>query len=155
VWWVDQATGLWWQDPPRTSMLTWQDASDYCSGLVLGAQSGWRLPTISELRSLISGCSATGTGGSCGVTDICSGENCMDQTCGGCDYMKGPGRNGCYWDAALAGDCGSAPFWSSTSDADDALSAWYVWFDAGYVNLFLKTPQVFNVRCVRSGDHLQ
>ena len=48
--------GLNWSDASNDSM-NWYDAVEYCKDL------GGRLPTISELRTLIQNCSATETGG--------------------------------------------------------------------------------------------
>jgi hypothetical protein len=65
---TDLATGLSWERqlaatacPPPPDQLpgpstcqSWQDAQSYCQGLSLGVYpSGWRLPTVSELVSLI------------------------------------------------------------------------------------------------------
>jgi formylglycine-generating enzyme required for sulfatase activity len=59
----DTLTQLLWQqdgsgagaDCSGTGVLpcTWAEAKAYCSGLSLGGLSGWRLPTVKELRSLV------------------------------------------------------------------------------------------------------
>jgi hypothetical protein len=49
----DSTTKLEWQ---RTTDLTrrgWKDSLDYCANLSLGGLSGWHLPNISELTSLV------------------------------------------------------------------------------------------------------
>jgi len=51
----DSTTGLMWQqaDPGQmTSFASWTDALSYCTGLVLGGNSDWRLPNIKELASI-------------------------------------------------------------------------------------------------------
>jgi hypothetical protein len=51
---VDRKTGLSWQQVAPTIKYTWPDAMTYCGGLsaMLGG-SGWRLPAIKELQSLV------------------------------------------------------------------------------------------------------
>ena len=54
TWWPDPATGLMWTGQSSLSFrgaMNWEDAGTYCSSLTLGGFSGWRLPTISEMRS--------------------------------------------------------------------------------------------------------
>lgn len=49
---TDSLTGLMWQ---RTwiSDKTWQQALDYCDGLIYGGSSDWRLPNRFDLQSLV------------------------------------------------------------------------------------------------------
>lgn len=49
---TDNCTNLVWQKESGDSM-TWADANSYCSALVLASQNDWRLPSISELNSII------------------------------------------------------------------------------------------------------
>ena len=53
TWWPDPSTGLMWtgQSSGVRSNMTWDEAGGYCSSLTLGGFSGWRLPTIAEMRS--------------------------------------------------------------------------------------------------------
>ncbi|MGI6393513.1 MAG: DUF1566 domain-containing protein [bacterium] len=48
----DSETGLEWTKE-YVSGKTWQQALDYCETLDYGGYTDWRLPTISELRTLI------------------------------------------------------------------------------------------------------
>jgi len=49
----DTLTGLVWQHQDDGVKKTWQEAVVYCQQLALGVQgSGWRLPSIDELRTL-------------------------------------------------------------------------------------------------------
>jgi hypothetical protein len=54
TWWPDPVTGLMWTGQSSyswRSTMSWEDAGAYCSSLSLGGFSGWRLPTIPEMRS--------------------------------------------------------------------------------------------------------
>jgi hypothetical protein len=51
---LDQRTLLVWQRANAPSKMTLGDASTYCQGLgLVGYSSGWRLPSLRELRTLI------------------------------------------------------------------------------------------------------
>ena len=50
---LDRETGLVWEKSPSTSRSTWFDASLHCINLNAGGRTGWRLPTIQELLSLV------------------------------------------------------------------------------------------------------
>lgn len=51
---VDTKTKLVWQQPCASSRMTWANAKSYCAGLgATLAGSGWRLPTINELATLV------------------------------------------------------------------------------------------------------
>src|SRR4051812_45424482 len=58
---LDTKTRLVWQQPFAPSAMTWAAAKSYCAGLgtTLGG-SGWRLPTIKELQTLVDVSVATG-----------------------------------------------------------------------------------------------
>lgn len=154
--WTDQDTGLMWQVTPDPEEFNWDDemksgydVDEYCKSLEYGGYSDWRLPTISELRSIVRGCDATETEGSCGVTDTClDRSSCYDQSCNGCSENQGP-SNGCYWPNELEGPCNG--YYSVSTYEDYESWAWYVSFGSGGVyNYSLDFPSFFNyVRCVR------
>ncbi len=58
---TDTIAGLLWQRSgsgtragcAKSTSCTWAEAKAYCAGLVLGALSGWRLPTPMELLTLV------------------------------------------------------------------------------------------------------
>ena len=142
--WTDPGSGLTWQNPRAESTMPWQDAMDYCENLTLDGHGDWRLPTISELRSLIRGCPATQTGGSCGVDDVCLSASCWSD-CTGCLIDGGPDE-GCYWPVEVNGGC--FYYWSSSSCEDYVSRAWHVSFHNGSVGYGYKG--IYNaVRCVR------
>ncbi len=49
----DTATGLMWQKATAPGKYTWEQALAYCEGLSLSGYTDWRLPNVSELRSLV------------------------------------------------------------------------------------------------------
>jgi hypothetical protein len=117
----------------------------HCQNLTLAGHDDWRLPTISELRTLIHGCEGNVTGGTCGVTDSCLLQACQDETCYSCNHGEGP-NNGCYSPMELADECNY--YWSSSRVADNQERAWAV----GFTSSFVYKPRIyyaFHGRCVR------
>lgn len=49
---TDSGTLLIWQQG-ESSAMTWEAALVYCEGLIVAAQTDWRLPNIKELSSLV------------------------------------------------------------------------------------------------------
>lgn len=147
--WTDSSTGLMWQVWSFVKWeWRWDHANEFCEGLSLGGYTDWRLPTISEQRSLIRGCPATVTGGSCGVTDECLDVNtCFDETCDvGCPSGGGP-DDGCYWPAVLEGLC----LWEWSSSSVDP-GVWAVYFGNAFLTFRHKHyagQERYSARCVR------
>ena len=131
--------------------MQWDEAKTYCENLSFDGHDDWRLPTISELRSLIRGCDATELGGSCGVTDSClDSTTCLNDPCWGCDYLEGPGDGGAYWPEGMTGEI--SWHWSSSPVADVDYGAWAVKFGCGRVDnrstdYYYELP--YFARCVR------
>jgi hypothetical protein len=50
--WTDPATGLTWAKESNSSLVTWNQAKDYCANLRLGGYSNWQLPTIDQLAGI-------------------------------------------------------------------------------------------------------
>lgn len=50
---TDRRTGLIWQKEPNASTYTWDQAATYCRGLRLAGSSGFRVPTLKELLTLM------------------------------------------------------------------------------------------------------
>lgn len=49
----DTKTSLTWQRSAPSALYTQANAAAYCQSLGLGGMTGWRLPTIKELQSLV------------------------------------------------------------------------------------------------------
>lgn len=131
--WTDPATGLTWQNPPADSLMNWYQAVTYCQQLPLAGE-GWHLPTIDEVRSLIRGCPATQTNGSCNVaSDQCMEMVCYDEeACEGCGSGLGPG-GACYWPEELEGTCVNGTHSSSPIEDGDNDAPWRANFGSGFV----------------------
>ena len=154
--WTDAATGFVWQVTPMGGAIAWQEAVDQCDAY----GGGWRLPNVSELRSIVRNCADIETGGACGVVDECEpcvvgpGDVCLLSSCwesASCipsSCTDDGGATGCYWPTELAGTCSGA--WSSSSSASNAFYAWSVDFISGHVAHNAKTSD-HCARCVRSG----
>ena len=164
---TDLGSGLVWEKKPSTGLLIWSKAKAHCAG----KGGGWRLPTISELRSLIRGCPNTMTGGACKVTDSCLSYSCfVKDDCWRCSSRKGPEQYGYHQDPILEQGIGSR-FWSSPpradnpfrallvlfgvggmsyEGADNPYRAWFVDFGVGGVS-YEGVVMAYGVRCVRPG----
>ena len=144
--WKDPTSGLTWQVTPTGGTMNWSEAKTHCQNLSLDG-SGWRLPDIGELRSLIRGCPATEDGGSCNVEEgDCLAWSCRDDSCKGCSYFDGPGNDGMYWPDEVEGGC--CNYWSSSPVEDYDDGAWGVGFNDGYVDGGSDSDDG-HVRCVR------
>lgn len=150
----DSSTGLIWAQK-ESEKMDWQNAyficgNDYNSSNYGGFGAGWRLPTISELRTLIKECNGTKMpDGTCGVRDddvVCltESDDCWEENC----YSCSDGEHSKFGDNTW--------FWSSSpvTGGDDS-KAWGVGFNGAEVDANVKTANK-NFRCVKpicaSGD---
>ena len=117
-------------------VMSWKQANQYCENLKEGGSSDWRLPTISELRTLVMKCGSTETGGTCMVTDQCLSEGqCKNKVCRGCGSKI---RHNKFGDRGF--------FWSSSISPDNK-NAWYIDFTYGSIHNHSNSEKF--VRCVR------
>ncbi len=133
------------------SASNWNNAESGCGNWRESAfTSGWRLPTISELRKIIINCSLTQTGGSCHVTDTCS------HFTGGSCYIA----NNCYYifetctkyqEHSPFGETGK--LWSDSTVSEYPNNAWWVDFSFGAISAANKETSNENeiyYRCVHA-----
>ena len=145
--WKDVTTGLEWMQYAGTFMSQ-QQAVTYCSNSTYAGKTGWHLPTISELRTIIQGCTTTSKIGTCLVNDSnCLNSGCGGGVCNGCAYGGGPAPGGCYWDVSLTGMCQS--YWSSMGTTDITDSYWAVDYTTGKV-FYSNQSLGYYIRCVRT-----
>lgn len=133
-------SSVWSKKAPKA--MKWHDAMKYCNSLVEDGYSDWRLPAISELRTLIQNCQSTETGGECNVTNDClSYDDCRSDACNGCSGSS-DGRYSKLGDTAEW-------FWSSSELSDHADYAWIVNFYNGYIHHGSNVSNVsLNFRCI-------
>jgi len=155
--WLDPETNLCWENPPSSDTGLYSAAIDHCASL--GPE--WRVPTISELRSIIDGCDRASWDllagvcdaivTCCGVSEACKEASCWDMTdCAGClPLLGGPGAWGCYSKAGLLGTC-TDEFFSSTATSGGVDEVWTVFFQSGYVVQQATATTECQVRCVRA-----
>ena len=143
-----------------TTTKDWDDAKSGCSHWSEGRfTSGWRLPTISELRTLIINCPTTETGGNCGVTDQCVtyGENYDGNYCysnGSCNKVSLFGNSdicSTSLEHSLFGE--RVKLWSSSYQTDNPGYVWYVNFNNGAIAFASDwIDDEMRYRCVHPAD---
>ncbi len=152
--WLDEETGLLWANPEAddNDIEVYPDFdthANHCKTYTLAGFDDWRLPTISELRSLITDCPTTEPGGACTITDECLDYfECRDDACSGCEEI---GAGHCYLRSGLNGPC----YWYATSNSymhmDTYECNYYVNFYLGSVSIFRNPGGCFEFECQ---DHL-
>ena len=129
---------LIWSETKKTNRTQGGCNTD-CNNLnEAGYSSGWRLPTINELRTLVQNCSKTVSlpDGVCQVSDDCIQTSCkVENNCkcsSGNDYSK-------------LGDTDS--LWSGTKVDSSMSAAWYINFSNAYIDS-TNTSEKKSARCV-------
>lgn len=144
---IDPVSGLTWELGTNLS-VSFATATTYCNDLVLGGNSDWRLPNINELRTLIAGCPATVTGGSCPINASCSSSACITEACNGCPSGQGPNSSGLYLASGLETTL-DTHYWSSTTLPLAENPAFVVEFNTGKIGTAVTSVTWKAVRCVR------
>ena len=129
---------------------TWEEAEDHCehySDEILG--DDWRLPTISELRTLVQNCPATQMPpvegiDTCGVRED-SGVTCLAKSCQGANCYSCPDDYNIEYSKFGDRYC----LWSSSLLSDDSNYAWFVGFDYGAGVSYNDINNYCDVRCVK------
>ena len=108
--WIDPHTGLEWQceSPGR---MNWHDAKSYARSLSVNEKDDWRLPTASELETLL------------------NRTILLDRTA----YRPVMREEVPFRD--------NLSYWSSTTFGSDKNNAWIVMFDGAYVLSYYKTNE--------------
>ena len=145
--WEDPDSGMAWS--MESNAMFWEDAVDYCDTLTEGGFSDWRLPSISEARTLIRACHGTRTGDRCGVTDSCLSLDCMNYNCNLCE----PKSEGYY--SKIDDDRTSWNLlWSASEVSGSVILAWGIELYTGSIAEKAKNEYGV-VRCVRGENHRQ
>jgi hypothetical protein len=152
---VDSTTNLQWENPATAGKMSLLAASGFCRNY----GENWRLPTIDELRTIVSeGCKpigATGIGddGICPISDSSTGAD-WNEFCfalnNGCEDARA-GYDNCFFKTGFGGDCTSY-YWSASGETDEFENSWVISFERGSIfhskSLDNKMQRLFNVRCV-------
>lgn len=112
----DPIFGLMWSKA-KTETVLYDEAKRYCDELRIGKIDDWRLPTITELRTLVKGCPVTGAKGDCPVRDTCFAPECLKENCKGCEAGKGAGEENLFWQPKIwehTAGWSKGFYWSST-----------------------------------------
>ena len=149
--------GLEWSDLSQDKM-SWTEAVNYCKNLNKDGESGWRLPDIDELKTLIKSCSRDSKS-SPTQTQGKSTDGTLKTRKPKCEVSEKNNRlskrdysSACRCDKAYSelGDDDNIFLWSSSIRSDNTDYAWYVGFNHGHVNNNFKIKSKSNhVRCVR------
>jgi len=125
---------LMWEKESRE--MTWYEAMEYAKNLRLGGYDDWRLPTIEELREVVT---------LCGGINTTYGDDNYDE------ILDKNIANETYQANYKAKGFASYHYWSSTTNAYTSNYAWFVIFGNGYQRNYYK-GHGYDVRCVRAGQ---
>ena len=124
--------------------MTFESAATHCEGLTEGGYDDWRMPTITQLRSLIRNCEGPATGGNCGISAPNQlSVNYRTDKCL-CDSIED--NDGFY---SKLGDDDNVVLWSNSDVDENSNFAWAVNFSNASINTYSKSDDLNEVRCMR------
>lgn len=143
-----------------SNYMKWSEAENHCKNLKEGGfNKDWRIPTISELRTLIQNCSRTATNGTCNVTDEClaaystANPKCYDINV--CTSSTNASNEKCKYDSNKKGQYSKfgedSSLWSSSEQKEDNNKVWFIKFKEAEIESQKKTLTGM-VRCVRRSE---
>ena len=160
---IDSSTGYLWSEKMEGS-TTWEQAKLGCSNLNSsnygGFNSGWHLPNIDELKTLLTSASGgTPRSANCQVSEA---NNCLDVescwTCATCTE-QGIQESDSIYCSNVNTECNDFSklsdndwFWSSSLRSDDSDYPWRVNFCWGQVRYDMHKNSLGSVRCVRNAE---
>ena len=150
----DSSSGLTWS-ARASGTMTWSKAKSYCESYTEGGLSGWHLPTIDELKTLLiwskaNSCKVSETNNclawnGCWTCETCTEQGTASTSNNTCSDWGTSWSDGRY---SKFGDTGW--FWSSSVLSVNALLPWNVNFNHGFVNNHIcLIGDNYYVRCVR------
>ncbi len=135
----DSSSGYIWSK--KSSNVTLSKAESNCQSLTEGGLSGWRLPTIGELRTLIKNCASTQQYGSCLISDDCLANT--DECTAGCSSCASD-SSGKY---SKLGD--TETLWSSSGLADNFYFVWTINFHSANFSYASNVSDKYAARCIK------
>ncbi len=136
---TDNMTGLMWaEDANGAGTLNWAAAVTYCTDLVLGGHSDWRLPNVNELLSLIDyAYEGPALSNGAGTGQWTTDEDAFSNVQSGEDaYTRAQ----------------TAKYWTSTIFPDVLTDAYYVDLDRGFIFHAATATAALSVWPVRGGQ---
>lgn len=126
-----------WYEKAQKSVY-WEEAKIYCENLKEDNFFNWRLPTISELKTIVRNCPSIQNKEICKISENCLHSNCL--TSCSCSFDS----SGIY---SIFSD--TDRFWSSSELPNNKHRVWSINFNnAGIVDVYKMEKN--SVRCVRS-----
>ena len=150
----DLTSQLTWSKKAENTMA-WQTAVNYCNNYTEGGLTGWRLPNIDELKTLLinadkilTECDLSETNNCLSMSNCWSCETCMEtgtaatsgNTCSNWGTSYSDGRYSKFKETGW--------FWSSSTQSANSNNAFGISFNVGGISDYARSYD-HDVRCVR------